>query len=226
MKPVITLLLLFCGCAQALADTTTPNAVSLRASGGIVSGPAFSLDLQVSNLVSLPVGFRATVAYARPDGFDDGASCESVGVRSCGEYFKERAQFPREESHNLLFGADLVYQAPLPEDQRGALSAFIGPRFNVFSTSLSGSESSVMFSSNQFGLGGGLTGTLPLSEHWSLTADAGVERYFKSSITGRSTPEGDHIVYRPGTSEYQFVDRFVRQPEWLFKLMVGVAYRF
>jgi opacity protein-like surface antigen len=81
---------------------------------------------------------------------------------------------------------------------------------------------------NQWGLGLGLESYFAMSRRVDLMLSAGVDQYFKSTLSGHDTsysPNGESVNGRDGY-DYKTADDAINQPKTSLRVMMGIAYAF
>lgn len=81
---------------------------------------------------------------------------------------------------------------------------------------------------NQWGTGGGIETTIPVSRHLDMLVTAGADYYFRGTLSGHDTyyrPNGDDLHAKEDFT-YRDADATIAQPNFNSRVMFGVAYRF
>lgn len=174
----------------------------------------------------LPLGVRLGVGFAQSDALDDGEAYSPVtGSQKWGDYKKNYNL--SEWGQNITLSLDVLYKVAglgLPVE----VAPYAGIRYNLFSGGFSGTKSESV-STNQFGFGAGVRLAYPLMPNLSLVGDLGADYYLNACFKGvREDDSGNKTesTVCPGDSGYDSLNEWVTQPEWVFKLRVGAAYRF
>lgn len=220
----------------ALAQTTTVTPVT-QTTTVTVTPTGLPLGTRVALEAGFAGGFGGGLFLHIPGAFGD------FGVRLGGEFYNLRDPLndnnllisayraliddDRESGRSVIVSADGVVR--LTEDQL-RLYAFAGPRYHLWSATITGRNDNVVesrtFSANQFGLGGGIMAEFPLDANLALSGSAGVDYYFRGPVTGRYS-DGTAVTFNPGGSQAERdVYTAFNNPQTLFKLRAGVTYRF
>lgn len=203
---------------------------SVEAGAGFYGGFGGQLAVVAEDLApGLPLGVRLGVGFATSDALDD-----SYDFGSGTKWGDLKENFELSEwGQNITLSLDVLYKLGgfgLPVE----VAPYVGVRYNLFSGGYTDPNDnvpvkSVTVSSNQFGFGGGLRFAYPVLPNLQLVADAGVDYYLKACLSGEAIDDSDNKTTDtdcPGDSGYDDSDNWVTQPEWVFKLRLGAAYRF
>jgi hypothetical protein len=130
---------------------------------------------------------------------------------------------PQKKGHTLDLGVDGLY----PLGRRTYL--FAGMRHTRFTANFNfvGGNEDFDVTSAQWGLGGGMEASFPMSPKMDLILSAGGEYFFPARLTGHDTsyaPDGDNVNPR---KDYTYADAeaAVNQPTWRPAGVVGISYR-
>jgi hypothetical protein len=215
----------------ALLTAAMAQKFSVEAGAGLYGNLGGQLAVVAEDFTpGLPLGVRLGVGFAQSDARDDGYDLE--GGTTWGDYKKTNEL--SEWGQNITLSLDVLYKVAglgLPVE----VAPYAGIRYNLFSggytdpqKKISGTKSESV-STNQFGFGAGVRLAYPLMPNLSLVGDLGADYYlnacFKSVREDDSGNKTESTVC-PGDSGYDSLNELVTQPEWVFKLRVGAAYRF
>jgi len=205
---------------------------SVEAGAGFYGELGGQLALVVEDLApGLPLGVRLGAGFATSDALDDGV--ELAPGTKWGDYKKNNKL--NEWGQNVTLSLDVLYklggQMGLPVE----LAPYLGVRYNLFSGGFSDPENnlpgtkSYTVTSNQLGLGAGVRLAYPLMSNLSLVGDLGVDYYLNACFSGEVVDDSGGKTTSttcPKDTGYDNLDKFVTQPNWVFKLRLGAAYRF
>lgn len=215
----------------ALLTAAMAQKFSVEAGAGLYGNLGGQLAVVAEDFTpGLPLGVRLGVGFAQSDALDDGY--DPGGGTTWGDYKKTNEL--SEWGQNITLSLDVLYKVAglgLPVE----VAPYAGIRYNLFSggytdpqNKISGTKSASV-STNQFGFGAGVRLAYPLMPNLSLVGDLGADYYlnacFKSVREDDSGNKTESTVC-PGDSGYDSLNELVTQPEWVFKLRVGAAYRF
>ncbi|GAA6731725.1 hypothetical protein YIM73518_14880 [Thermus brockianus] len=215
----------------ALLTAAMAQKFSVEAGAGLYGNLGGQLAVVAEDFTpGLPLGVRLGVGFAQSDARDDGY--DLGGGTTWGDYKKTNEL--SEWGQNITLSLDVLYKVAglgLPVE----VAPYAGIRYNLFSggytdpqNKISGTKSESV-STNQFGFGAGVRLAYPLMPNLSLVGDLGADYYlnacFKSVREDDSGNKTESTVC-PGDSGYDSLNELVTQPEWVFKLRVGAAYRF
>lgn len=215
----------------ALLTAAMAQKFSVEAGAGLYGNLGGQLAVVAEDFTpGLPLGVRLGVGFAQSDALDDGY--DLGGGTTWGDYKKTNEL--SEWGQNITLSLDVLYKVAglgLPVE----VAPYAGIRYNLFSggytdpqNKISGTRSQ-SYSTNQFGFGAGVRLAYPLMPNLSLVGDLGADYYlnacFKSVREDDSGNKTESTVC-PGDSGYDSLNKWVTQPEWVFKLRVGAAYRF
>ncbi|GAA5334595.1 outer membrane beta-barrel protein [Thermus hydrothermalis] len=215
----------------ALLTAAMAQKFSVEAGAGLYGNLGGQLAVVAEDFTpGLPLGVRLGVGFAQSDALDDGY--DLGGGTTWGDYKKTNEL--SEWGQNITLSLDVLYKVAglgLPVE----VAPYAGIRYNLFSggytdpqNKISGTKSESV-STNQFGFGAGVRLAYPLMPNLSLVGDLGADYYlnacFKRVVEDDSGNKNEGTVC-PGDSGYDSRNERVTQPEWVFKLRVGAAYRF
>jgi hypothetical protein len=201
---------------------------SVEASAGyIYSGLGGQLAVVAEDLApGLPLAVRLGLGFATSDALDDNVDIPSgrpgAGTR-WGNY--KNANNLTEWGQNITLSLDVLYKLPA-QGLPVSLAPYLGLRFNLFEGgAYNNSGNWGKYSSNAFGLGGGIRAAYAVIPNLDVVADLGVDYYLQSDIT--ETTSSGSTTFRPGDPGYADVNAFVTQPDgFVFRVRLGAAYRF
>lgn len=106
---------------------------------------------------------------------------------------------------------------------------FAGVRYSMFSGRFRfvGGNEDFTVTSNAWGMGVGLRGSLPVAERWSLTASLGLDWFPTQTLYGHDTSyssNGESVNGRPGYG-WSDADKAINQPWLLPSLLFGATWR-
>ncbi|BDG16603.1 hypothetical protein [Thermus brockianus] len=218
----------------ALLTAAMAQKFSVEAGAGLYGNLGGQLAVVAEDFTpGLPLGVRLGVGFAQSDALDDGEAYSPVtGSQKWGDYKKNYNL--SEWGQNITLSLDVLYKVAglgLPVE----VAPYAGIRYNLFSggytdpqNKISGTRSQ-SYSTNQFGFGAGVRLAYPLMPNLSLVGDLGADYYlnacFKGVVEDDSGNKTESTVC-PGDNNYDSLNEWVTQPEWVFKLRVGAAYRF
>ena len=184
---------------------------------GFQGGPSLQAFVQVQDFAQgLPIKARFRVArtFVEPGSAPD-ARRIFINDATNGT--------PQKKGHTLDLGVDGLY----PLGSRTYL--FAGMRHTRFTANFNfvGGNEDFDVTSAQWGLGGGMEASFPMSPKMNLILSAGGEYFFPARLTGHDTsyaPDGDNVNPR---KDYTYADAeaAVNQPIWRPVGVVGVSYR-
>lgn len=214
----------------ALLTAAMAQKFSVEAGAGLYGNLGGQLAVVAEDFTpGLPLGVRLGVGFAQSDALDDGYDLR--GGMTWGDYKKTNEL--SEWGQNITLSLDVLYKVAglgLPVE----VAPYAGIRYNLFSGGFTDPQNkigtkSASVSTNQFGFGAGVRLAYPLMPNLSLVGDLGADYYlnacFKRVREDDSGKKTERTVC-PGDSGYDSLNEFVTQPEWVFKLRVGAAYRF
>lgn len=232
MKNLKSLLLIAAlGAGAASAQTVTAQSINVNPAPALPQGTRLALELGYGG------GLGGGLFLVVPGAFGD------FGIRTGVEYYNLNDPFndnnllisaykavldgDREAGRSVIISADAL--ARLTQDDL-RLYAFAGPRYHMWSGTITGNIANVTqsrtFSANQFGLGAGLMAEYPIADNLAISGSAGMDYYFRAPVSGRYS-DGTTVTFTPGGTQ---ADRDVygafNNPQTLFKLRAGVTYRF
>ncbi len=217
----------------ALLTAAMAQKFSVEAGAGLYGNLGGQLAVVAEDFTpGLPLGVRLGVGFAQSDALDDGEAYSPVtGSQKWGDYKKNYNL--SEWGQNITLSLDVLYKVAglgLPVE----VAPYAGIRYNLFSGGYTDPQNNIAVksasvSTNQFGFGAGVRLAYPLMPNLSLVGDLGADYYlnacFKSVREDDSGNKTESTVC-PGDSGYDSLNKWVTQPEWVFKLRVGAAYRF
>jgi len=214
----------------ALLTAAMAQKFSVEAGAGLYGNLGGQLAVVAEDFTpGLPLGVRLGVGFAQSDALDDGY--DLGGGTTWGDYKKTNEL--SEWGQNITLSLDVLYKVAglgLPVE----VAPYAGIRYNLFSGGYTDPQNNIAVksasvSTNQFGFGAGVRLAYPLMPNLSLVGDLGADYYlnacFKSVREDDSGNKTESTVC-PGDSGYDSLNKWVTQPEWVFKLRVGAAYRF
>ncbi|BAW02821.1 hypothetical protein TTMY_2459 [Thermus thermophilus] len=218
----------------ALLTAAMAQKFSVEAGAGLYGNLGGQLAVVAEDFTpGLPLGVRLGVGFAQSDALDDGEAYSPVtGSQKWGDYKKNYNL--SEWGQNITLSLDVLYKVAglgLPVE----VAPYAGIRYNLFSGGYTDPQSKIpgirsqSYSTNQFGFGAGVRLAYPLMPNLSLVGDLGADYYlnacFKDVVEDDSGNKNEGTVC-PGDNNYDSLNEWVTQPEWVFKLRVGAAYRF
>lgn len=222
--------------ATATAGAQSISNVELGLTGGYAGGLSGEFFIHAPNIVG-PIGLKAGVSYANSaDAINDAAPYDPTGVLFPSTYTFGTAKQPTssggqgvtESGSQVIFGIDGTYG--LGELAPGIdTTLYAGGRYGMFRSTEAVSGASTTYSSNQFGLGGGLMVGYALTGNLSLVGDIGADYFFKGPINytsakaDGSTTQGTYATNDP---LYATFDNRVVRPGTVFKAKIGIKYTF
>ncbi len=222
MKKTLVGLLAFLG-ALGMAQK-----FSVEASAGyIYSGLGGQLAVVAEDLApGLPLAVRLGLGFATSDALDDNVVIPpgrpGAGTR-WGNY--KNANNLTEWGQNITLSLDVLFTLPA-QGLPVSLAPYLGLRYNLFEGgAYNNSGNWGKYSSNAFGLGGGIRAAFAVIPNLDVVADLGADYYLQSDIT-ETTSSGSTTI-RPGDPGYADLNAFVTQPDgFVFRVRLGAAYRF
>ncbi|GLV47045.1 hypothetical protein TJA_02210 [Thermus sp. LT1-2-5] len=211
---------------------------SVEAGAGFYGGLGGQLAVVAEDFTpGLPLGVRLGVGFAQSDALNDGETFTSIsasintGTTKWGDYKKNNEL--SEWGQNITLSLDVLYKVTglgLPVE----VAPYAGIRYNFFSGGFTDpnnntSIKSYAVSSNQLGFGAGVRLAYPLMPNLSVVGDLGVDYYLNACFKEVTEPDSgskSEGSVCPGDSGYDNYNKSITQPEWVFKLRVGAAYRF
>ncbi|PYE52886.1 hypothetical protein [Deinococcus yavapaiensis] len=240
-KVVISAILMSSALAGAQSVTfgvspVEPFTTDIGVAGGYYGGGSVELSVTGRNLGGSSIGLRGTVALTGVQGFNQSAVVGSAGGANItagqliGGSLGDASGNPPQTSRNITVGLDALFRLGYDATTGLGANVYVGPRYNLFTNTVSGPLGSLTSTSNQLGIGGGLLASVPVSGNVYLTGDLGVDRFFDAPIvqTGRDTNGATTgtTTFNPGTADYGTTNGYINQPETVFKARVGLAIRF
>ncbi|MBB5375053.1 hypothetical protein HNQ07_000497 [Deinococcus metalli] len=218
MKPIHLL------AVTALATGASAGAQSfeLGLTGGYANGLSGEAFIHSPNLIG-PVGVKFGVSYARAaDAIKDSSDL------GAGTFASYKASGATESGTHTIVGLDATYG--LGELAPGIdTTLYAGARYGMFrSTEDYGSNINATYSTNAFGVGGGVMVGYALTGNLSLVADLGADYFFNSTINQVNNTASGQTTASYATNDPNYGDisnRFVR-PGIDFKARIGIKYVF
>lgn len=208
--------------AQTLTGTGL-NGVELGLTGGYANGLSGEAFVHAPNVAG-PFGVKGSVSFTRAaDAIRDSSD---LGV---GPFSQYKAAGATEAGSHTVAGLDGTYS--FGELTPGLeATAYAGVRYGMFrATESYGATGNTAYSSNSFGVGGGLMVGYALTGNLSLIGDVGVDQFFNSTINTATTgPDGSVSSDSFATNDASYGDisnRFVR-PGTVFKARIGIKTTF
>jgi hypothetical protein len=105
-----------------------------------------------------------------------------------------------------------------------------GVRYSLFTGNYNfvGGNENFDVTSHQWGFGLGLESHFAMSSRVNLVLNAGGDYFIQNTLSGHDTsysPDGENVNPRKSYS-YTNAAAAVNQPEWVFRVMIGIQYRF
>jgi hypothetical protein len=201
---------------------------SVEASAGyIYSGLGGQLAVVAEDLApGLPLAVRLGLGFATSDALDDNFNLSRLGgPNSTWGQYKNTFNFT-EWGQNITLSLDVLFTLPA-QGLPVSLAPYLGLRYNMFEGgAYDNSGNWGKYSSNAFGLGGGIRAAYAVIPNLDVVADLGADYYLQSCITASSS-SGSTTTTCPGDSAYTDLNAFVTQPDgFVFRVRLGAAYRF
>jgi hypothetical protein len=135
---------------------------------------------------------------------------------------------PEKSGHRWEMRFDFLYRVSWLKIEYAYLH--FGPRYSMFTGNFKfiGGNEDFDITSNQWGLGTGLTTYFPMGKKFYFALTAGGDYYFAGDLTGHDTTyrsDGEHVNPREDYG-YEDADDAINQPKFELRLMMGVSYRF
>jgi hypothetical protein len=198
---------------------------SVEASAGyIYSGFGGQLAVVAEDLApGLPLAVRLGLGFATSDALDDNYVIDEDAGTTWGNV--KDASNLTEWGQNITLSLDVLFTLPA-EGLPVSLAPYLGLRYNLFEGgAYNNSGNWGKYSSNAFGLGGGIRAAYAVIPNLDVVADLGADYYLQSDIT--ETTSSGSTTFRPGGPGYADVNAFVTQPDgFVFRVRLGAAYRF
>lgn len=211
-------------------EPVAPFSTDVGIAGGFYGGGSVEASVTGRNLGGSSFGLRGTVALTGVRGFNQDAVVATSGGSNVtagqlfGAVLGDTTGNPAQSTRNVTVGLDALIRLGYDEASGLGANVYVGPRYNMFSNTISGPLGSLTNTTNQFGIGAGVLASLPISGNIYLTGDLGVDRFFDAPIV--QTSSGGSTTFNPGTEDYRTTDSYVNQPQTVLKARVGVAVRF
>lgn len=217
--------------ALATAATAGAQTLELGLTGGYYSGLSGEVFVHSPNVFG-PAGIKLGVAYSnlsnpvRDDVDLTGGSGLDFTLNDIREIGGAGAV--TESGSALVVSLDGTYG--LGELSPGLDSTvYAGGRYGMFNGGYAYNNGTTTettrYSSNSFGVGGGVMFSYALSGNLALVADLGVDTFFKSPITVASTGN-DTFTTNTGAADYRYYDAAFNRPGTVFKARIGVKTSF
>ena len=204
---------------------------SSRVELGLTGGYAGCLSGEVSvgaPRLNGPLGVRATVSFTKPgEPINRSASLPLLGsygaLLDSGMYTASGSQ--------IVLGVDGTYSLGQLAPGLDA-SAYAGGRYGKFSSTFgvndpdAAQRQETTYSSDAFGVGGGLLLAYPVASNVSVVGDLGVDQFFSSSIKVTDSVTGSSDTYRQGDTGYADASAVFNRPSTVLKARVGVKFGF
>ena len=168
-----------------------------------------------------PFSVRLGLGYSRVGGNDAWAA---------RRVFINNNQNGTARSNARVWDARLDVMYPVKLFNLKRTKVFGGPRHSDFDTYFEyiGGAETFDVKSQQWGIGGGVETSFPVSPRVDLIFTGGADYYFRSTLAGHDT------YYRPNGDDtnpidnytYKDADAAINQPDIMTRFMVGVAYHF
>lgn len=207
--------------AQTLTGTGL-NGIELGLTGGYANGLSGEAFVHAPNVAG-PFGVRASVSFTRAaDSINDNAPADPTGTffpttTTFGQ-LKSQGNASESGSHTVA-GLDGTYSFGELSPGLDA-TAYAGARYGMFRATSDIGGRTTTYSSNVFGVGGGIMVGYALTGNLSLIGDIGVDQFFGGAIsTGQDT-------FRPGEGGYNDVSNTFVRPGTVFKARVGIKTTF
>lgn len=226
-KPLFALLLL--ALPAASAQTAAPsfpftyNNVQIGLLGGYAGGGSAQVFANYNNVVG-PLGLRLSVGRSSKEGgFDDAADLGLLG--SIGQQ-KKSGLISGERTSTLFYGLgatyDLGQQIPGLET-----SLYGGLRYGQFNSRLTYRGGQYTdFSSSAFGMGIGSQAAYLLTNSLSVVGDVGLDQYFGGGPVVRRDNKNNTDTFKRGEGGYDIIDKAIKRPGTVLKVMLGLRYSF
>ncbi|HVP65986.1 MAG TPA: hypothetical protein VMT17_01860 [Anaeromyxobacteraceae bacterium] len=105
---------------------------------------------------------------------------------------------------------------------------FLGPRFSMYSGDFHyvGGNEDFTVTSNNWGLGAGVRGAIPISRHWSAGVSLGLDWYPVITFYGHDTTYSStgYSVNPKAGYDFQAAYAAINQPHWVPSLLIGVSW--
>ncbi|TSA86752.1 outer membrane beta-barrel protein [Deinococcus detaillensis] len=228
--PLKTLFALLCLTLPAASAQAAPAALpfsytnfQLGLLGGYADGRSVQVFANYNNLAG-PLGLRLSVGRSSKEGgFDEDADLGLLGTlreqRKSGLISSERASA-------LFFGLGATYD--LGQQIPGLETSFYGGlrygRFNSRLTYKGGQYTD--YSSSALGVGLGSQAAYLLTNSLSVVGDVGVDQYSRSGPIVSRDDRNNTDTFKPGEGGYDTINKAVKRPGTVLKVMLGVRYSF
>ncbi|AZI41579.1 hypothetical protein EHF33_01425 [Deinococcus psychrotolerans] len=228
--PLKTLFALLCFTLPAASAQTAPAALPFSYTnfqfgllGGYADGRSVRVFANYNNLAG-PLGLRLSVGRSSKEGgFDEDADLGLLG--SIGQQ-KKSGLISSERANALFFGLGATYD--LGQQIPGLETSFYGGlrygRFNSRLTYKGGQYTD--YSSSAFGIGLGSQAAYLLTNSLSVVGDVGVDQYFGGGPIVSRDDRNNTDTFKPGEGGYEAINKAVKRPGTVLKVMLGVRYSF
>jgi hypothetical protein len=204
----------------------------------LAAGPAAAVDLGVSGLLGYQQGFglRATGEAARlVEGVPLGLSLSVAYVfMDPGNADAARAVFindatngtPQTSGGAWTLGLNAILYLRVPGVENFGI--LLGPRFSAFSGRFRyvGGNEDFYVTTDEWGLGTGVSCSVPLSRHWGIAVSAGFDWYPSATLYGHDTSYSTSGLVVNGKHAYVWADAnaAVNQPQYVPSILIGVSW--
>ena len=204
--------------APAAADTQLAGGLLLGYSGG----PGAQLHGRVAHFAeAFPLGARLGIGYTS---VDPGTPLDARRI-----FINDATNgTPEEKGWFWDFRFDMLYT--LSSTVSREICVYGGPRYAMFTGNFNfvGGNEDFDITSKQWGFGIGLEGDFAMNPSTDFVILGGVEWFADSDLEGHDTvygPDGETVN---GRADYTFddADAAVNQPQFEFRLMLGIQRRF
>lgn len=208
-----------CAGSSAMSGLSVAAELSADAMLGYSAGPGGQAGLTLARFVpESPLRARLGIGYA------------SVAPGKAGEareIFINDADdgTPEKSGHVWTYRFDFLF--PVGRGPERHWFVYGGPRHSRFTASFKyvGGNEDFDVRARQWGFGGGIETSVPMSARTELRLSGGADYFPKTALEGHDTtyaPDGEHVNPRKDFT-YADADRAVNQPEVIVRLLAGVS---
>jgi len=212
-------LLLLCTIAVGAAPAHGAE-YSVNGLVGYQDGVGFRLSGAAAGLIkNAPLGLSLGVGYVIVDPGDP-AAARAIFINDATD------GTPEKSGHAWDLRLDVLYYLHLSGLEQ--FGVFLGPRYSLFAGRFHyvGGNEDFTVTSNDWGVGVGARGTVPLSRHWGLALSAGFDWYPSSTLYGHDTSYSSNGTIVNGRNDYTWTnaDAAIGQPRFVPSILIGVSW--
>lgn len=218
----ISAVFLFVMLVSLLANNALPTDFTSGMLLGYNRGVGVQLFGQVSDFAQgFPFEARVMIGYTRLDA-GSAAMARKIFINDATN------GTPKKQGWIWDFRVDLMHPISLFSMKNAYL--YGGVRYSLFTGNFNfiGGNENFDVTSNQWGFGLGFESHFEMSSRVNFVFNAGVDYFLQSALSGHDTsysPNGENVNPRKSYT-FENATAAINQPEWVFRVMVGISYRF